>query len=569
MVPSRTSDPAEARPLDRAALALDAALMIGLLVVATQARWAWADLGIDVDWLWFVESSNHLAQGRAHDYVQFLYTSVPCLIFAGFIELFQDPWRLMKAWAVLGALSAPVVYLALRRVAGPLAGLAAGWVLATQMDNVVTVTGIKSPYAITTWSALALVGLVGASQRKAWGVPLLILGTALTVAHHLGAGLLVPLVLMLSVVHLLRLPSPQRWFAAGAALLAGGVVAGLVLGLDLTRLLGELAEYEQRFGTDRGSLLQGATSFVALLCGRIPEVHGERIMSGLACTPGSLRLLGATASIGLLALTARLVLRWRARGDGAESHPPRDRGLEAGMIGLQGLLMLGLGATPYLANLVEHEYFESHHVVGLVPFLLLTLAALSRGLAPARLGAWGALLPAAVMGAWLWLVQGALLSVPTPQDTPVLMELHSFQQAAEVARAMREDAEERGRLPGLLLWTRRPETFTPWMLPDLANELARLDRDDSALPQACYITLDRGLDRTLNAGRVVPLAEGSPLTLRAFDNCDELSALEPILCGHAHAALWRGESSHRFVDPTGFLDALLPCVRMKRPPTHR
>jgi hypothetical protein len=567
MAPSQAPDPAATASLRGVLGALDAALMIGLLAVAVQARWAWADLGIDVDWLWFVESSNHLAQGRAHDYVQFLYTSVPCLIFAGFIELFDDPWRLLKAWAVLGALSAPLAYLAVRRAAGPLAGLAAGWILATQMDNALTVTGIKSPYAITTWSALAMLGLVGATQRRAWGPPLLILGTALTVAHHLGAVMLVPLVLALALVHLVRLPSPRRWLSAGACLLLGGVVLGLVLSLDLSRLLGELGEYQQRFGTDRGSLLQGAASFVALLGGHIPQVHGERIMSGLACTSRSLQLMGITSALGLAALALRLGLRWRARAADASAAPPSDPGLEASWVGLQALLLLGLGATPYLANLAEHDYFESHHVVALVPILLLALAGLARGLAPTRLGAWGALVPAAVLGGWLWWVQGALLAVPTPLDTPVMMEMHSFQNSAALARAMRADAEPRGRQPGLLLWTRRPESFSPWMLPDLANELARLDWDARELPQSCYVALDRSLDRKLGAGRLIPLGEGVPLSLRAFDNCEELTALAPILCGEPRALLWRGEPSHRQVDTTAFLDAILPCVRVNRPPT--
>ncbi len=338
--PTTTAQPdGRARAWRHARWAVDLICAVCLLGLAAHTRLAWVDLGIDVDWTWFVESANDLATGRAHRYVQFLYSSVPVVLFAGFIELVQDPMRLLRAWALLGALVAPLTYLAVRQVGGPIAGLAAGWVVAAQYDNVVTCTGIKSPYAIATWTALAMLGLAAASRRKPWGVPLLVLGTALAVGHHLGLWMMAPLVVVLACVHLARLPRPQAVGAGAAALLLGGAVLAVVLVFDLGRWLGELEEYRARFG-ESSSLGAGFGAFLELMLGQLPETHGERLLAGLAATTSSLRLLGGCVLAGTAALAARLGwLLWQRRAGAEPSHPQRPV-LEAGLTGLQALALL-------------------------------------------------------------------------------------------------------------------------------------------------------------------------------------------------------------------------------------
>ncbi len=543
---------------------LDLALVAVLAVVAGQARLAWVDLGISVDWTWFVESSNSLAQGRAHQYVQYLYTSVPCVIFAGFIEVLHDPMRLMKAWALLGALCAPLTYLAVRRVAGPVGGMAAGWILAVHYDNVVTVTGIKSPYAIATWTALAALGLAASTQRRPWGPPLFVLGAALAIGHHLGLWLLTPAVVVLACLHIARLRGRQRWLSAGLSLALGAAVLGIVLAFDLTRLLEEIPDYRARFGSPQGSMASGAATFMGLLLGRVPALHGERLLSGLASTTTSLRLLGGVAAAGIVVTAGRLAWLWRRRRAGAEPLPAQRPVLEASAVGLQALLLLGLGACLYLANMVGNDYFENHHVVALVPILALAMGGLARGLASARLGAWGALIPSIALAGWLWQIMPHLMPLPAPAISPAQFEVHSFRNAAEVAVAIRDDARAMGRQPGLLLWTRRPDQVTPWLLPDLANELARLDWRGDDLPPACYVVHQRGLDARLGAGRAIPLSHVTGLSLRAFDDCSQLAPLEGILCGGLdRSSLWRGQQWTGKADATAFLDQVLPCVRTR------
>lgn len=543
--------------------ALDAALVLVLLVVASQARLSWSDLGIDVDWTWFVESSNELARGRAHTYVQFLYTSVPCVLFAGFIELFHDPEHLLWAWALLGACAAPLTYLALRSVAGPLAGLAAGWIVATHYDSVVTVAGIKSPYAIVTWTALACLGLVAATQRKPWGVPVLVVGAALAVAHHLGLWLTAPAVVLLAALHLARLTRRQALVAGGIALVLGGAVLAVVLHFDLARLLGELDEYRARFGRGTSTALTGVATWLGLLTGRVPEPNSARLLAGLASTPGSLRLLGAIATLGLTSALVRLAW-WLKRRRGQDAPDPGIAIHHALGTGAQALLLLGLGSCLYLGNMVHSAYLENHHVVALVPIAALAMGGLARGLAPTRLGPWGCLLPAAALGGWLAMAHGNLLPVPAPPMHPSLQEVHSFHNAAELGRVLRADARARGAQPGLLLWTQRPEQFSPWLLPDLANELARLDWNTGDEPRICYLVNRPSLDKHLSGGRPVPLSEEVRLSLRAFDDCAALGELEGPLCHDLeHSFVWRGQTFGTRPDDTRFLEDVLPCVRTR------
>jgi len=516
--------------------------MLALLLIAAQLRTSWYDLPIAADWGWFVESSNALATGHPPTTGQFLYTSVPCVLFAGLIELFQDPIRLMQSWAVLGALVAPITYLAVRRLAGPLGGLAAGWIVATDLSSAVTVMGIKSPYAIASWTALACLGLVGATQRRTWGVPVLVLGTALAVSHHLGLWLLAPAVTVLAGVHLLRLPRPRALAAGGIALLLGGAVLAIVIGFDLHRLMGEVVEYRARFDRPEASFDVGLITFVKLLVGRLPATHAEELLSGMASNIGTLELLGACTVLGFGGATARAAWQWRTRRRDPALSATHRPALEASVVGLQAFLLLGLGISPYLANLVGNDYFETHHVVALPPLALVALAGWARGVAPVRLGAWGRLVPTAAVGAWLWMVMPQLMEVPSKGGGPTLLPTDSFMNTAAVANAVREDARVLGRQPFLLQWSQRPHQYSPWMLADLAEDLARLNRDEHELPKACYLLTPTRLARRISTGREVALPTETGLALWAYDDCDQLAALEEVLChGQGHSYLWTGE----------------------------
>jgi hypothetical protein len=116
----------------------------------------------------------------------------------------------------------------------------------------------------------------------------------------------------------------------------------------------------------------------------------------------------------------------------------------------------------------------------------------------------------------------------------------------------------------VLLWTQRSEQLSPWLLPDLANELARLDWNPGDVPTICYLVYQPGLERYLEGGRPISLSARARMNLLAFDDCAALQALEGPLCHEVdHSFLWRGQNFGDRPDATSFLEGVLPCVRTR------
>jgi hypothetical protein len=549
---------------------LDTILLIGLIILAVQARVAWEDVALSADWPWFIHSANAIALGSPPPYVQLLYSSVPCVVFAGLIRLFQDPDTLLWAWAALGAMSAPLVYLAVRRVGGPAAAACAGTILALSTGETEVVAGIKSPYTIAACSSLAALGLVAAQQRRPWGAPLLVLGAALAVGFHVGLYLIVPAVCLLALVHLLRLPRRRALGAGLACLVLGGLVLGWVLAVDLDRLLEDLDFYRQAFPS-KAPARQPARTLWALgllldqqraLAGSSGLAAGlhDMFLQGLASTTASLRWTSAVGALGLAVGTGRALLRRRREGRGPD---PRNDAL---LIGLQAWLLVLCGSLIYLKNGWQQDYLQFHHFVSLPPLMLVALAGLGAACSPTRHRGVIALASALALGGWLTLSWGGGLhpplreASPLPAHTPVI---RSARTANQLSRLVRADAEARGAAPAVVLWGPWGDRDEPWLFAALVNTQARLAWRPEGLPAACYlIAPTRRAERIAPGRRLSERAEG--LTLIAFDGCEELAELAPELRRHSGTRAWRDDDVGEPMEETAFLDELLGRSLVRR-----
>lgn len=550
---------------------LDLVLVVGLLLVAIQVRTAWPDAVLSADWPWFVHSSNAIAMGEPPPFLQLLYSSVPCAFFAGLIRITQDPDRLLWAWAALGALSAPLSYLAVRRIAGPAAGLAGGLILALSTADASVVEGIKSPYVISTFTALAALGLVAATQRRPWGPPLLVLGAALAVGFHLGLWPIIPLVCLLAAVHLLRLRRRQALPSGLAALVLGGGVLGWVLVSDLEHLLGDLAFYRGAFpsqapdgaGAHALWVLDLLIQQQRALAGwtGLQQGHDAMFLQGLASTVTSLHIVAALIWVGLLALAARLGLTLRRRRAGEPPTADQRWQLTAAMAGLQAWLLLLCGSFIYLKNGWQFDYLEFHHFVSLPPLLLVAVAGLGLAVLPARWRWLPTTAPAAATLAWLALGWGSALHPLPRAEVPVPRDAHTV-RSARTANAMsalvRSDAQARGLQPGAVLWGPFGDTLEPWLFAALVNAQARLAWDDRSLPPGCYLITTPTLAKRITAGeRLLEQPEG--LVLIALPSCEDLSALDRRICGTTGSRRWRGDNGGPPMAETAFLDDYLSC----------
>jgi hypothetical protein len=550
---------------------LDLVLACALVVVAVQVRTAWQDAVLVADWPWFVHSSNAMAMGEPPPFLQLLYSSVPCACFAGLIRLTQDPDRLLWAWAALGALSAPLSYLAVRRIAGPAAGLAAGLILALSSGDAAVVEGIKSPYIISTFTALAALGLVGATQRRPWGSPLLVLGAAMAVGFHLGLWPIVLPVCLLAAVHLLRLRRRQAITSGLVCLLAGGAVLGWVLVADLEHLLGDLAFYQGAFPS-QAPAAAGARALWSLdlllqqqraLAGWSGLQSGldGMFMQGLASTATSLLLVAALVWAGLGALAVRLVLALRRRRAGTPPTADQRWQLTAGYAGLQAWLLVLCGSFIYLKNGWQFDYLEFHHFVSLPPLLLVAVAGLGVALLPARWRWLPSIVPTAAALAWLALAWGGPLHpLPRPEAPPPrdAHTVRSARTANTMSALVRTDAQGRGVQPGLVLWGPFGDSLEPWLFAALVNAQARLAWDDRSLPHGCYLATTPTLARRIEVGERL-LEQPDGLVLIALTSCDDLRALDHRLCHTAGSRRWRGDNGGPPMAETAFLEDYLSC----------
>ena len=562
---------------ERRLRALDLALMVAVLVIAVQVRTAWQDATIVADWPWFVHSANSIALGDRAPFLQLLYSSVPCAVFAGLIRLVPHPDRLLWAWAALGACTAPIGYLAVRRLAGPAAGLGAGLILALSSGDASVVEGIKSPYVISTLTALAALGLVGATQRRPWGPPLLVFGVAMAVAFHVGLFPLVVPVCALAAVHLARLPRTQALISGLACLLLGGVVLGWVLALDLDHLLGDLAFYQSSYPSaappgllDRARWLLGLLEAQQLALagwpGLIPGLD-DMYLQGMASTPITLQVAAGVSWLGIVVLSIRGLVAWRARRGGAPgSHAARGQ-LQAGAVGLQAWLLLLCGSFVYLKNGWQFDYLQYHHFVSLPPLALTALAGLGVAVLPSRPRWLPALVPTVAIGAWLVLARDAPLHpLPRPpvQLAPRTPVVRSARTANLVSHLVRTDAKARQHQPGVVLWGPWGDSAEPWLMAALINAQARLAWAPDDLPPACYLVTTPTLAARVETGRRL-LEQPEGLVLIALDSCDELHQLQPLICARSGARRWRDDDVGDPMPETAFLEDLLDCSLLPAP----
>lgn len=546
---------------------LDLILVGALWLLAARLRLAWDDLLIVTDVPWFVHSSNAIALGERAPFLQLLYGSVPCGVFALLIRVFQDPIRLLQAWGVLGALSAPVTYLAVRRLAGPVAGFAAGVLMALSTADVALVTGIKSPYVISLFSGIMVLGLVAATLRRPWGVPTMIFGAAMAVAFHLGLWPIAPLVCVLGALHLLRLPRRQAVLSGAVATLLGGLVVAWTAVLDLEHLLGDLDFYRGEYPSQAPSAALDQVVWQLNLLWKqqlafagspaLAEGIHDMFFQGLVSTVGTLQLVSAGIWLGAVALAVQLALAWRQRGGLSQA---RRRQLAIGLAGLQAWLLLLVGSTLYLRNAWLFDYLQYHHLVALVPVMIVAVVGLLAMAAPPRAWAWS-LLPCALLVGWYQLTSDTVLFDPRqPASKPATTEVgvRSTRTAAQFAVVMRDHAILAGVQPGMVLWGPWGDSHEPWLFVSLVNSFARLAWDADDLPQGCYLaTTPRKAGRVPGAAR---LAEhGDQLVLLALPSCQALSDLDAQVCGTIGSRAWRADPSAPTLDESAWLQDWLSC----------
>lgn len=537
---------------------VDLGLMLLLLALAARLRAGWGDLYITPDWPFFFQFTNELEQGlRSGARAGFpLYTSIPFLLFSLLNLLLDDPVHAVKAWAIVGALAAPVSYLAARGPGGRAAGLAVGVLVAISAGDCRNLTGLETPGPISLFTACAALGLVAGAARRPWGPPLMIFGTAMAIGHHTGLWLMAPLACGLAVLHGLSLSRRDRIVAGAASLVVGGLIVAAVFRLDGARLAIELPEVDSIAGTwghrtlgqeehhDLSEASAGllGTSFDLLFASDYPL--GEHARFGLNVTPPAALLILVTWLVGCGAFALRAA-RYLGRPRAAKGRLGVVR-LLAAAGDVQLIAMIGVGMVPYLWMASRHLYLLPSHVVAFLP--LVAVATVGSARASARLfrPSLRRVLPAVVACAWVGLVEFA----PdrggwTPADAehpwigalPLEQSSRSFRSAAVLSEAIRGDARGRGQRPFVYGWFDRTEPHELGAFTALVQEMANASWRTHGLQPACYlVVIDEDAGR-IDAGRPVPTQPETPLTVVAFETCAELSSLEPRLCGEEPRAV--------------------------------
>ena len=538
--------------------AVDLALMVVVLYVSAWIRTNWADLAVTADSPWFQRRSNELAYGlQLTGRAQYLYTSIPCLLFGGFLRLFDDPMRMIRAWAVFGSLAAPIAYLAARMLTGRLAGTAVGLLMAFSSADISVVTGIKSPYNISLFTACIALGLVAGTQRRPWGPPMLIFGCAMAVGHHVGLWILAPIVCLLATAHLLTIPLRRVYASALVALALGGLVVYAVAELDGETLFGDVASLEECHpsltpsgGTEqRRGLL--ASSFEILL-GDHPLSDTARC--GLNMTPAVVILFLLTSLGGCVVFIAA-----RPRKGATSDGRDRSRWVAAA-VSVQLLVLVIAGIAPYMGMAVKRGYLEYHHLVSLLPLVAVGMVGAARAMAPQRWRWIQATSPAVLVFVWIGLVEigvdgnlaacsaaetDSMKSLRNMRSTPPLIdpslhrsswpdETYSLLAATTLSNAIRDDARSHDGHPIVFGWfdmyraghrDNQPVIFTTHV-----EELTRSSWRTTGLQHSCYLILRAEDAATVPRGRSLPREPDAHFAAIAFESCDEFISLEETLC---------------------------------------
>lgn len=543
--------------------AVDAIVMSLVLLGAARFRTGWSDLPINEDWYRFFEFANgldHLLEFPPDPQMRF-YTSIPFLLFAAIVRVFDDPERVLVARATLGALAAPVSYLAARRLAGPGAGIAVGVLVATSAGDCHVQAGLETPGPTSLFTACVALGVVAGTSKRPWGPPLLIFGAAMAVSHHTGLWPLAPLACLIALVQLHGLPRRGKVLAGAAALVLGGSVSVIVVWFDAARLANDLAVLDE---TARGwgeFTLDASDPFSRQDAGHgVPRTFldllfthpcslGERARFGLNVTPAASLLVVSTSLVGCLLLLLRVLRHTRRQAGGrrkiAVPYPAE----------VLLLALLGAGMMPYVSMAAEHAYLISPHMIAFLPLAAVSVVGSARSTAQYLFPRLGGVFPVAVAGAWFCLVEFApepgVLSYKPPlvervgrawagrEDPPDRVPdehagprpLSSFQAAAALSGSIRGEARGRARRPVVFGWFERDDPGTPRWFTNLVQEMALSGWRTTGLPPACYLVLDEQDVALVDHGRLIPTQPDTPFAVLEFESCGDLAALEEQICG--------------------------------------
>ena len=225
---------------------------------------------------------------------------------AAFLTGGDSPLAVVSVIALAGIAAVAVTWWLARSIAGPVAGLVAGLLLAVSTSAVDGSTFIWNPNLIALSSAVALAGAWQAwrTQRPWWWL-VAALGTAVTVQCHVLGVAMVPIVGALLVADWRRSSGAARAAVARAGLGWVVIVALSYLPLAIHELTNDFSELEAALAYLRGG---GDPSSAGPLA-RFPIVSLRVITWPLA---GLITEAVVPALLAAVAVVAVVILRWRA-----------------------------------------------------------------------------------------------------------------------------------------------------------------------------------------------------------------------------------------------------------------
>ncbi len=294
-----------------------------------------------------------------------------------------DPAIVVTEIALVGVLAVVLTALAARELAGPLAGLVAGLLLAVSASAIDESTFIWNPNLVAATAALAVLGVLRAhrTMRVRWWLAAFV-GAALTMQCHVLGALLLPPVVLALLAAIIRAPSRDR----------GPLVRALVAGIAIV-----VATYLPLLAYELGHDFAESRAIAAFALGGGGSTSAGPLIRALvvALRVLSWPLVGLVTDAPVLALVATAgvvvaaVAAWRSRAPGG-------RWLVLTLAwGIVGLTI----AAPSLATVVPGLPVDHYHafldpvVVVLVGAAVARLAigadAVARGRAPSTLAARG------------------------------------------------------------------------------------------------------------------------------------------------------------------------------------
>ena len=241
--------------------------------------------------------------GDVHHGALYYYLLAP----AAFLTGGDSPLAIVSVIALAGIDAVAVTWWLARAIAGPVAGLVAGLLLAVSTSAVDGSTFIWNPNLIALSSAIALAGAWQAwrTQRPRWWL-VAALGTAVTVQCHVLGVAMVPIVGALLIADWRRSAGAARTAVARAGLGWVVIVALSYLPLAIHELTSDFSELEAALAY----LRSGGDASAAGPLARFPIVSLRVVTWPLA---GLITEAVVPALLAAVAVVAVVILRWRAR----------------------------------------------------------------------------------------------------------------------------------------------------------------------------------------------------------------------------------------------------------------